>query len=193
MGRATTRTRYAELGRVFKHGVSELLNGVARLAAIYEDLRIEIGELRRIQFQYEESGSILPEYRTIYFLRRGLASVFEFRRALTLVRKSEEFKNAEAGLTETDRQFIVNADIYLQEHWQQIKDLRNEFGAHMQAEGVQFATANVGTVVGGITWNHNSDGLPMGWSAILRHRSWSGLCRASFPATRILTRKPRRL
>jgi hypothetical protein len=32
----------------------------------------------------------------------------------------------------------------------------------MQAGGVKFATANLDGAIGGITWNHASDGLPMG-------------------------------
>ena len=162
LARMKTRTLYADLGCVFKGGSSELLNGIARLAVLYEDLRIEIAELRRLQHEHDKKVSELPEYRVIYFLRRALTSVFEFRRGLTLVRKSDGFKQAEARLSETDRDSIAFADTYLQQHWPQVKDFRNEFGAHMQAAGVKFATANLDGTIGGITWNFASDGLPMG-------------------------------
>jgi len=42
----STITRFGNLARVFKDGDSELLNGIARLSVLYEDLRLEIEELR---------------------------------------------------------------------------------------------------------------------------------------------------
>jgi hypothetical protein len=129
---------------------------------LYEDLRIEIAELRTIQLEYERTGAPLPDYRVIYFLRRALTTIFEFGRALTIVRRCPEFKRSEARLATIDSSYITTADRYLQEHWRQIKDFRNEFGAHIQAKGVQFATSNLAGSLGSITWNSASDGLPMG-------------------------------
>jgi hypothetical protein len=129
---------------------------------LYEDLRIEIAELRAIKKEHDQTGAPLPEYRVIYFLRRALTTIFEFRRGLTVVRKSPEFKQAAASLIAMDSSYIALADRYLQQHWQQIKDFRNEFGAHLQEAGVRFATTNLAGASGSITWNHASDGLPMG-------------------------------
>jgi hypothetical protein len=57
-------------GQVFKGGTSELLNGIARMAVLYEDLRIEIAELRTIQKEHEQTGAPLPDYCVTYYLRR---------------------------------------------------------------------------------------------------------------------------
>jgi len=49
------------------------------------------------------------------------------------VRKTREFKDAEAGLSALDSQYIADADRYLQQNWDQIKDLRNELAGHIKA------------------------------------------------------------
>src|SRR5258708_29982912 len=84
-------TRFAELKRVFRGGQSELLNGIARLAILYEDLRVEIGEFRSLHRRVIELGDSGMDHRVSYFLRRSLATLVEFRGALTVVRKTDEF------------------------------------------------------------------------------------------------------
>lgn len=162
LAKSTTKTRFGDLGYVFKQGTSDLLNHVARLAVVYEDLRIEIAELRAIQQSHNENGLPIPEYRTIYFLRRALASIVEFRGGLTRVRSNPDFKQAEGSMPKIASEHLLDAERHLNQHWNQIKDLRNELGAHVQAEGVNFATTNLAGAVGSITWNFASDGLPMG-------------------------------
>jgi hypothetical protein len=146
---------------VFGNGQSELLNAVARLAIFYEDLRLELGEIRDLHRRVIEQGEADLDYRTTYFLRRALATLIEFRGALTTIRKTEEFKRAEPGLTPLDASHIVNADRYLQQNWSRLKALRNEFAGHVQAAAVDFAMKNVSSEVAKVTWNPDPDG----WSA----------------------------
>ena len=124
---------------------------------LYEDLRLEIRELRAIDEAYRATGKPIPEFRVIYFLRRALGTLCEFRRGLTAVRICAEFKDAKSGLNVLDARSIASADTFLQKNWQQIKDFRNEFGAHMQEAGVRFAAKNLDGIIGSITWNHGSN------------------------------------
>src|SRR5579884_1791125 len=159
MSRIKTTTRFADLGRVFKSGESMMLTSIARLAVLYEDLRLEITELRTIHAMHGATEAPIPDYRAIYFLRRAINTLDEFRRGLTAVRKYDEFKQAERNLTSLDANSILSADRFLQKNLKQINDFRNEFGAHIQEQGVRFAVENLGGAVGSITWNSALDGL----------------------------------
>ncbi len=155
-------TRFAELSRVFRGGRSELLIAIARLSVLYEDLRLEMGEFRKLHRSVIELGEPDKDYRVSYFLRRSLATLVEFRGGLMVVRKTQEYKNAEAGLTATDARYIADADRFLQQNWTQIKDLRNEFAGHIRSAGVEFALKHFSNEVGKVTWNPNTDGWTMG-------------------------------
>jgi hypothetical protein len=152
-------TRFGNLGHVFKEGESELLIGIARLAVLFEDLRLEIDALRVVSDKPEEERNSADQYRVMYFLRRGLSTLIEFRGGLTTVRLTAEFKTA--SLSAMDDGYIKRADQFLQEHWEQLKALRNEFGGHLQLPGVLFATQHFSNVVGSLTW-HRADGASAG-------------------------------
>ncbi len=108
------------------------------------------------------TGEPIPEYRVIYFMRRALTSIVEFRSGLTRVRSAPEFKKAEGRMPSVAADYLMKADQYLNQHWKQINEFRNEFGAHVQPGGVEFATSHLLGSVGTITWNFAADGLPMG-------------------------------
>ena len=147
----TTISRFGKLGGVFKDGKSELFNGIARLSVLYEDLRLEMGEFRQLRAVLAESGCTAIDYRTMYYLRRSLSTLVEFRGALTTIRRSGEFKQAEASLSATDAGYIVEADTYLHRNWAQIRDLRNEFGAHIKLRAVKYTLSNCDDLVGRVT------------------------------------------
>lgn len=155
-------TRFAELRKVFRGGQSELLNGVARLAIFYEDLRLEMDEFRGLHRSVIELGQPDMDHRVTYFLRRSLATLVEFRGALVVVRRTDEFKMAEPRLTALDARCIADADTFLQQNWTQIKALRNEFAGHVQASAVEFATRHLSNEVGKVAWNPNSDAWTVG-------------------------------
>lgn len=140
---------------MFKEGESELLIGIARLAVLYEDLRLELDSLRAVQDKPDEEHNSADQYRVMYFMRRGLSTLIEFRGGLTTVCLTPEFKRA--TLSAMDEGYVSRADRYLQEHWERIKELRNEFGGHVQLPGVRFATAHFSDVVGSVTWQRSTD------------------------------------
>jgi hypothetical protein len=98
MSRGTT-SRFGELSRVFKGGQSDLLNGIARLAILYEDLRLEMEELRKLHGAAIVQGKSGMDYRVMYFLRRALATLVEFRGGLTTTIRTKEFRDARSGLS----------------------------------------------------------------------------------------------
>jgi len=154
-------TRVGELRKVFKDGRSELLNGVARLAILYEDLRLEMKELQGLRRTVIELGEDDTDNRVPYFLRRALKTLVEFGSALNVIRQTDEFKTAAPKLAPLDSKYIVNADKYLQQNWGLIKELRNEFGGHVQAGAVEFAVTHLTSEVGKVTWNPD----PGAWTA----------------------------
>jgi hypothetical protein len=155
------RIRVGKIGKVFKHGESELYVALGRIAVFYEDLQLEMGEFRKIHASYVAGAEEGSEYRMIYFIRRVLSTLMEFRSALTTVRITKEFKSAESSLQSMYANHIVEADRYFQQHGKQIKELRNEFGGHLQSAGVKFALRNLDDTVGRISWG-SSDGWTMG-------------------------------
>jgi hypothetical protein len=162
MARGTT-SRFGELSRVFKGGQSELLNAIGRLSVLYEDLRLEMGEFRILHGKVIVANEPDMEYRVMYFLRRALATLIEFRGGLTTVTKTHEFKAAKAGLSELDARSIGDADKHLQTNWPRIKELRNEFAGHSQMPGVEFALSKFSNETGRVTWHRGvDDGWTMG-------------------------------
>ncbi len=81
-------TRVGNLGQVFRDGQSELLVGIARLCVLYEDLRLELEELHIADEKREDERSSADQYRVMYFLRRALSTLIEFRGGLTTVCKT---------------------------------------------------------------------------------------------------------
>jgi hypothetical protein len=69
-------TRFGNLGQVFREGESELLNEVARVTILYEDLRLELGELRVINERRDAKGPMDgDDFRVAYFMRRALVTL----------------------------------------------------------------------------------------------------------------------
>jgi hypothetical protein len=153
--------KFGKLGKVFKDGESELLTGIARLVVLYEDLGLEMNEFRKIYFSGIESGSETIDYRTTYYLRRSLSTLVEFRSALTTIRATNEFKQAEAKLTKMDADYILEADQYLQKHGEQLKEMRNRYGGHVKLEAVKMGLEKGRELIGKVVWNRSVDD---GWS-----------------------------
>ncbi|HVP49253.1 MAG TPA: hypothetical protein VMT32_21820 [Bryobacteraceae bacterium] len=145
-------TRFGDLGKIFRGGRSELLNIVAQLSVLYEDLRLEVGELH-IVYGNGELEEPEMQYRGIYFLRRCLQTLSEFRGGLTRLRMTSEFKQTVGSLTAVDASYIAAADKYLQQNSDRIKELRNELGGHFRLAGIEFAAKHFSNVVGKVTWN----------------------------------------
>jgi hypothetical protein len=185
-----SKTRFGNLGRVFKEGESELLIGIARLSVLFEDLRLELDALRAVQDKPEAERTSDDQYRVMYFLRRSLSTLIEFRGGLTTVRLTAEYK--QASLTPMDDGYINRAEQFLQQHWDRLKELRNEFGGHLQLPGIRFATQHLSDVVGSVTWQRPTDDDPGGLSASSPDTSLLEQSAASLQPERTYVRNCRR-
>jgi hypothetical protein len=132
-------TRIGSLDRVFSYGTSELLNRLAQLSVLFEDLRIEWGGLPE-NISLGDLDTIGSDYRRNYFLRRSLVTLIEFRDCLTDVLFTKEFRNAQSTLSAMDKELITTADQYFKTHNKRMKEFRNMFGGHLDQESVKFAT-----------------------------------------------------
>jgi hypothetical protein len=107
---------------------------------LYEDFRIERGALLAAEGSLGEIDTLGNHYRTMYFIRRLLGTLHEFQGCLTQLLATREFKDAKHQLFEKHRDHIDSANLYFQRHVERMKDLRNEFGGHLKATAVEFAT-----------------------------------------------------
>ena len=73
-------------GAFFKGGESDLLNQVACLCVLYEDLRVELNGLKTGQERLGDLDTLGWQYRFFYFLRRSLVTLSEFRWSLDTYR-----------------------------------------------------------------------------------------------------------
>ena len=94
-------TRYGNPRTVFQGGQSDLLNHVAQLSVLYEDLRLEMLEFRNLHARLVAEGGSDPdrEYRTLYFVRRALATLVEFRSGRSEACRTREFKQGKERLS----------------------------------------------------------------------------------------------
>jgi len=158
----STRSRVGNVGRIFDAGRSELLNEIARLSIFYEDLRLEMLALRELHAKATELNTDLA-YQVMYYMRRGLATLEEFRSGLACVRRLAEFKSAERRwMTKLDATLVVDADRHFQKHAREIKALRNEFAGHIGINSVRVGLENFADLPGGISWTTGVDGWTMG-------------------------------
>jgi hypothetical protein len=102
MGNIAARVRVKQLQMVFAHGRSPLLNCLAQVSVLYEDLRIETFALSADEEQIKLLDCLDRRYRVHYFLRRSIATVLEFRGALEKISRTDEYKRAKKSAFHQD-------------------------------------------------------------------------------------------
>jgi hypothetical protein len=103
LSRGPTRSvlRRAKLRKLFPGDLDKLTNSrIARLCVLFEDLRIEITGLCLPRPGLEDTRGLVARFdvagyklRELYFLRRSIATCFEFAEALRLLDESWGLKN----------------------------------------------------------------------------------------------------
>ncbi len=154
MAKPKSLTRFKNLQRVFGQGRSEILNSLARMSVLYEDLRIESlaitaddNELRRLDY-------LDMPYRVHYFLRRSMVTLLEFRGALLCVSQSQEYvgkrncvccSDAALGKNNNRDLFSVLDDAlgFFESNHKLLKKLRNAVGGHFSSAAAESATKNI--------------------------------------------------
>jgi hypothetical protein len=154
MARVSSRTGFASLQKVFAQGRSPLMDGIAQLSVLYEDLRIETFALTSSDEEVKRLDCLDKRYRVNYFLRRSIATLFEFRGALIKTWKTDEFKAAHATATDANAPLslksqkvlfdkIADSLRFFERHHLLIKALRNAVGGHFNDDAAALATRNL--------------------------------------------------
>jgi hypothetical protein len=140
MARTSSRTRFAPIKRVFAGGRSPLLDSLAQLSVLYEDLRIETLAITSNGEVLKRLDVLSSRYRANYFLRRSIATLLEFEGALNKLSKTPEYKTARGTVDRGLIRRVTDAIRFFQEHHRLLKSLRNDIGGHFNDEAAAFAT-----------------------------------------------------
>jgi hypothetical protein len=139
---------------VFAQGKSPLMDCLAQMSVLYEDLRIETFALTANDEDVKRLDHLDKRYRVHYFLRRSIATLLEFRGALLKMSRTEEFKaerascfHRDASLTRKSQRelfgMVSDALTFFHNHHDVLKNLRNAVGGHFGDAAAHQATANV--------------------------------------------------
>lgn len=145
MARLSSRTRFAPLERVFAGGRSPLLDSLAQLSVLYEDLRVETFAITASETELTPLDELGYKYRRNYFLRRSIATLLEFEGALHRLSKTHEYKASRADVDRALISRVTDAIRFLQKHHKLLKSLRNDIGGHFSDEAAAFATSHAET------------------------------------------------
>jgi hypothetical protein len=154
MAHVSSRTRYASLRKVFAEGKSPLLNGLARMSVLYEDLRIETFALTSDDEEIKRLDHLDKRYRVHYFLRRSVATLLEFRGALLRLSQTAEYKSEKEATLHPDaptakkanRDLFAKVDAalaFFAANHALLRDLRNAVGGHFSEVAAEASTANI--------------------------------------------------
>ena len=140
MARISSRTRFAPLERAFGGGRSPLLDSLAPLSVLYEDLRIETFAIAADEQELKRLDELGSKYRVNYFLRRSIATLLEFEGVLHKLSKTPQYKAARRNTDKDLIRKVEDAIRFFQEHHKLLKSLRNDIGGHFSDEAAAFAT-----------------------------------------------------
>jgi hypothetical protein len=138
--------RYGPIGRLFPANSGGCFHErIARLAVLYEDLRIEL--LAAAAYEIPIIDGISIAYRQQYFMRRTVATLCEFGEALWLVDQSEEFKLVKAAAFSASNEYLQSdwlpAVSYFSTQKKLLKDIRNDIGGHFGSKAAEYAVQHV--------------------------------------------------
>ena len=130
------RIRVRRINQVFTEG-SEYDAKVARVAVLYEDLRLEnIAASETSIVRLDESGKNLRQF---YFIRRSIATVREFAEALAMLDADPDFERVRHHF-DASASAIWTKSIRFFRRWDRhLRDIRNDFGGHFGYSPALFA------------------------------------------------------
>jgi hypothetical protein len=131
-----------ELTEVFAFAHGEMAHAhVARLAVLYEDLRIECLAL------VEPSIPVLDvtdeRYRANYFLRRCIATLVEFSETIRLLDECAEFQAVKARFSGELRNYWNEGFLVFHTNEEFLERVRNDIGGHFGLKAAVFALENL--------------------------------------------------
>jgi hypothetical protein len=152
MGKGIQRSGY--LTRAFKSGNSELLNEIAALCILYEDFRFEVMQLRA---SIPSALGRRTQHPALYFIRRSLVTLYEYRRRLNAICRNAEFRSQKHLRSDFNNEAIEQAWKYLNRN-DVLREFRNWMGAHIDPEIVKSALQNFhSSIVSSVSWQEGTD------------------------------------
>lgn len=137
-----TQIRIRELKSVFASASGGMLQShIARLAVLYEDLRIEIAAIAADSLPPLDTTD--EKYRRNYFLRRSIATLIEFAQTFRLLDQCSDFQGIKAKFDAVSakrwqkalRFFKLNESLFVR--------VRNDIGGHFGLEAARYATTHM--------------------------------------------------
>ena len=128
--RVRSRTTYKRLKPIFSTSDAEFGPLIARLTVLYEDLRIEVAGLSERGFDSMDVTS--AQYRRLYFLRRSMITLVEFRATLQRLSENSAFRALRAHFDDECEQRLSRAETFFGQHHAVLKAIRNDCGGHFQ-------------------------------------------------------------
>jgi len=137
-----THTRVRALKPLFADGDPEVMRHFIRLVVAYEDLRIETQGI--LINDIEPMDLVSRDYRQLYFVRRGLASVLEVEQAVHALNKSTAFKEIKKTFARKSAKVWAEAVSFFATHHEALNSRRGHYSGHFSN---QAADAVVDTLV----------------------------------------------
>jgi hypothetical protein len=116
---------------------------LARLAVLYEDLRIEITGV--VEASIPALDTTDEKYHRNYFLRRSIATVIEFAETFRLLSECDDFALVKKGFDKTALHRWQRATKFFKEKEPYLKKVRNDIGGHFGTNAALHALDEVGS------------------------------------------------
>jgi len=144
-----TTTRFAQFWRVFPHRAdSAFERSIARLCVLYEDLYLEVLGVSMEPNRLPLFEALGAHYRHIYFMRRAVATLLEFKQTVDQMSLTPEFQAIVAhDSTSKDAHFVRDwapAQQFFKKNGKLLKAVRDDVGGHFGDEAATKALEKIG-------------------------------------------------
>lgn len=134
--------RVRELREVFGHvSASNFEAIVARLAVLYEDMRIELFGISEKSISSLDTLGV--NYRRIYFLRKSISTLLEFVDAIGQLQRCPEFGTVSAEFTPEVRKNWEKSAAFFNRNEDRLRLVRNDTGGHFGLDAARYASQNL--------------------------------------------------
>lgn len=155
-----SRSFHKSIARALGHEPVDLHGGIARLAVLYEDLRIELTAAKAPEGKFAELEVIGKAYRQMYFLRRSIATIRDFAEEVkylhglpAYVPVRRQFEDSEAI------DMWIGGVEFFKSHFEYLQNIRNDYGGHFSRAAAHYAVSNIDpSIVGTVEINFSLDG-----------------------------------
>ncbi len=135
--------RLRELKEVFGQVSASNFEAIlARLAVLYEDLRIELYGIAEDSIPALEKLDV--KYRRIYFLRKSIGTLSEFSEAVAHLQMCPEFTVVSVEFSPEIRRYWERAAGFFKRNDRRLRMIRNDTGGHFGLEAARHAVHNFG-------------------------------------------------